>query len=286
MDYDLQNITIYTLVFVSVSLLAWVAALFIQKVLGEYEKFYVQDISETLSALFIFQDPRKLFVLNMVITVIFLLIGAALTRNFLYALLAGAFGFVIPRFLIWRAKKKRLERFANQMVDGLVVLSNALRSGQNLTQAIETLEFEMGPPISQEFGLVTREYKIGVSLEKALENMVKRVPNDDLRLMVTAINVVLGLGGNITEVFDTIAHVIRERSKIEGKTKSLTSQGKLQAVVVGLMPTFLGIIMYLMDPLSIQRMFQTLMGNIALAVMFTLQICGYLAIRKIVSIEV
>lgn len=286
MQDGIQKLIIYALIFLSAGLLAWVVAKFVQKLFGEYEKRYVEQATKTLSALFIFQDARKLFILNVAVTLLLALIGFALTRNILYTCLFAAVGFAIPRVLIWRAKQKRLDKFAEQLVDGLVVMSNALRSGQNLTQALETLELEMSPPISQEFGLVTREYKIGVGLEEALENLTRRIANEDLRLMVTAINVVLSLGGNITEVFDSIAHVIRERAKIEGKTRILTSQGKLQGLVVGLLPTFLGGVMYVMDPSTMERMLSSIIGNIALAVMVALQITGYLMIRKITTIEV
>lgn len=286
MQDGIQKLIIYALIFLSAGLLAWVVAKFVQKLFGEYEKRYVEQATKTLSALFIFQDARKLFILNVAVTLLLALIGFALTRNILYTGLFAAVGFAIPRVLIWRAKQKRLDKFAEQLVDGLVVMSNALRSGQNLTQALETLELEMSPPISQEFGLVTREYKIGVGLEEALENLTRRIANEDLRLMVTAINVVLSLGGNITEVFDSIAHVIRERAKIEGKTRILTSQGKLQGLVVGLLPTFLGGVMYVMDPSTMERMLSSIIGNIALAVMVALQITGYLMIRKITTIEV
>ncbi len=152
---------------------------------------------------------------NIVITVLFVLLGLIITRNPLYLALFGIVGFSIPKFLIWQAKKKRSEKFAIQLVDSLGVLSNSLRSGMNLVQAIEVLEVEQEPPVSQEFGLVLREVRLGVSVMDALKNLVKRMPNDDLQLMVASMNIVIGMGGNLTEIFDSMAHVIRERSKIE-----------------------------------------------------------------------
>jgi tight adherence protein B len=277
---------IFGLVFAATAVtVGWLTAI-AQDLLRAYESHYVENVSRSLSAMFIFQDPRRLFFLNILITLVFMLVAVVLTRNPVYIALLTGIGFSIPRVMIWRARQKRLNQFAQQLVDGLTVLSNALRSGQNLIQSLETLELETSAPISQEFGLVMREYRVGVNIEAALTNLVKRVPNEDLKLMVTAINVVLSQGGNLAEIFESIAKVIRERSKLEGKTKALTSQGKLQGVVVGLLPTFLGGVMYLMDPATMGLMFTSLVGNLSLGGMVILQVVGYLLIRKVVSIEI
>lgn len=284
--YIIYVIGIYALTFAATAATIGLLTLVAQDLLRDYESHYVESVSRSLSAMFIFQDPRRLFLLNIIIALIFLLGALFLTRNPLYITVLTGIGFSIPRFLIWQARQKRLQQFAQQLVDGLTVLSNALRSGQNLIQSLETLEMESTPPISQEFGLVMREYRVGVSIEEALENLVKRIPNEDLKLMVAAINVVLAQGGNLAEIFESIAAVIRERNKLEGKTKALTSQGKLQGLVVGLLPTFLGGIMYLMDPATMRLMFTSLVGNISLAAMVVLQLVGYLLVRKVVSIDI
>ena len=281
-----ETILIYFLVFFSTALFFYVCIKLFREGMAIYEEYYVSQTSKTLTELFIFQDPRKLFLINIVITVMFLLIGIVITKNIFYILFLGSLGFFIPKLLIWQIQQKRIELFGIQLVDGLMVLSNALRSGMNLMQAIEVLEQEMEPPISQEFGLVTRECMLGVSIEDAMENLSKRVPNDDLKLMVTSINIVAEMGGNLTEIFDSMADMIRERSKLEGKTKALTAQGKLQGVIVGLLPTALGVMMYVMDPQSMERMFNTNMGNVAIGIMVVMQIIGYLMIRKITRIEI
>lgn len=280
------KLLIFLLVFCSVSLIVWAATILVTAALKDYEKRFVSATSSTLSGMFIFMDPHKLFVFNIVITVLFLVIGLVFTRNLIYLILFGAVGFSIPKVLIWRSKRKRFEKFAGQLVDSLTVLSNSLRAGLNIVQAIEVLESEQEPPISQEFGLVLREIKLGVPVADALKNLTKRIPNDDLLLMVASTNIVLGMGGNLREIFDSMADVIRERSKIEMKTKALTSQGKLQGLIVGLLPTALGVLMFIMDPPMMARMVTTTMGNFAIAAMFTMQIIGYLLIKRITTIEV
>ena len=282
----IPKLLIFLLVFCSASLIVWTATILVTAALKDYEKRFVSATSSTLSGMFIFMDPHKLFVFNIVITILFLVIGLVFTRNPVYLVLFGAVGFSIPKLLIWRAKKKRFEKFAGQLVDSLTVLSNSLRAGLNIVQAIEVLESEQEPPISQEFGLVLREIKLGVPVADALKNLTKRIPNDDLLLMVASTNIVLGMGGNLREIFDSMADVIRERSKIEMKTKALTSQGKLQGLIVGLLPTALGALMFIMDPPMMARMVTTTTGNLAIAAMFTMQIIGYLLIKRITTIEV
>ena len=282
----IPKLLIFLLVFCSVSLIVWAATILVTAALKDYEKRFVSATSSTLSGMFIFMDPHKLFVFNIVITILFLVIGLVFTRNPVYLVLFGAVGFSIPKFLIWRAKRKRFEKFAGQLVDSLTVLSNSLRAGLNIVQAIGVLESEQEPPISQEFGLVLREIKLGVPVADALKNLTKRIPNDDLLLMVASTNIVLGMGGNLREIFDSMADVIRERSKIEMKTKALTSQGKLQGLIVGLLPTALGVLMFIMDPPMMARMVTTTTGNLAIAAMFTMQIIGYLLSKRITTIEV
>jgi len=286
MDETAIRIIISVLVFGAVSLAMWAAAIFLESSFKEYEQRFVASTSKTLSGMFIFMDPHKLFVMNIIITGIFILCGLVFTRNILLLAVFGAVGFSLPRIWIHQIKKRRLEKFGDQLVDSLMVLANGLRSGLSLVQSIEVLENEQDPPISQEFGLVLREIKLGVPVVEALKNLTQRVPNEDLMLMVASMNIVIGTGGNLREIFDSMADVIRERSKIELKTRTLTSQGKLQGLIVGLLPIGLGGIMFLMDPRMMHYMFSTAMGVLAIAGMLTLQVVGYLMIRKITTIEV
>jgi len=286
MNDILIQAVIYILIFLSTSYLVWIIAAFIQKRMKSYEDVYVQQVSKSLDEMFIFRDPKRLFQINMVITILFFLFGLFFFKSLFYALLFGVIGFFMPKIFIWRTKKKRLQLFDNQLVDGLNVLSNALRAGLTLVQAIETLESEMYPPISQEFGLVIREYRVGVPLNEAMENLVKRIPSADLSLLVTAINIVHSVGGNLREIFDTIAKMVTERHKLELKTKALTAQGKSQGIIVGLLPTILGGIFFLLDPELMRPFITTTIGNVGIGAIILLQIMGYLMIKKIITIEI
>ncbi|MBS3758445.1 MAG: type II secretion system F family protein [Desulfobacterales bacterium] len=280
------EIGIYLFIFVFVFILAVLAFDAFQRMLKKYEDRYVKEMSPSLEEMFIFMDPKKLFQLNLLITGISFLIGFAIFGNVLYALALGVIGFILPKLYIRRINKRRIEQFENQLADALNVLSNALRSGLTLVQAFETVENELYPPISQEFGLVLREHRVGVTFDEALENLTQRMPCEDLGLMVTAINIVHSLGGNLREIFDSIATLVTERHKLESKTKALTAQGRAQAIIVGLLPMILGIMMFLLDPQLMLPLITTTLGNVGIAAVLFLQTLGYLTIRKITTIEI
>jgi tight adherence protein B len=235
--------------------------------------------------MFIYMDPKRLFYLNVTVTLMMMLVTFCLIRNPFIMAGIGVLCFFLPKFWIHMQKILRISKFESQLVDTIVMMASALRSGMNVFQAIELIEKEQDPPISQEFGLVLREYKVGVHLEDALENLAGRVANNDLNIWVICMNSVLDTGGNLTEMLDTLAYVIRERKKLDLKIKSATAQGKMQALVVTLLPLGIGLMMYWMDPPMMMRMFNTALGVIMLGVMVTLQVLGFIMIRKITTLE-
>ena len=281
----MHKLLIYLSVFTAVSLMIQVVTEIIVGAVGKYQKAYVEKNMRELTAMFMFIDPKKLFYLNISIMVVFALIGFLLTENIIIVLVIGAIGFFLPKFGLRLLKKKRLKKIEDQLIDTLGMLSGGLRSGMSLLQSIQVVEKEQQPPISQEFGLVYREYKVGVHLEDALKNMASRVSSLDLHLVVNSLNIVLESGGNVTEMLDTLADVIRNRKKFEGKLKALTSQGKLQALIVTALPWGLGFTMYLMDPPMITRMFTETIGIVMIGIMLVLQILGFLMIRKITTVD-
>jgi tight adherence protein B len=280
-----MKILIDITVFVAIGLLCWIASRIFADAMQKYEQTYVEKTSRTLSGMFIFMDPKRLFYLNLLIMIISLLVAVCLTRSLVIIAATGLFSFFLPKFWIHWQKKQRLTKFELQLVDTLVMMSSAMRSGMSVLQAIELVEKEQDPPTSQEFGLVIREYKVGVHLEEALEHMAARAELDDLNILVISMNIVLNAGGNLTEMLDTLAELMRQRKKLDGKIKSMTAQGKLQALVVTLLPTAIGIMMYVMDKTMMMRMFTTTLGMVLLGIMVSLQLLGFVLIRKITTLE-
>ena len=192
----------------------------------------------------------------------------------------------LPRRVISIMHKKRITKFVVQMVDGLSLMSNGLRSGLNMPQALQIVTEELPNPISQEFGLVIAQNKLGVTFEDAMSNLSIRMPADDIEMFTTSVNILKETGGNLAETFDTISVTIRERIKVESKISAMVSQGVLQGVIVVLMPFALAAVLYSVDPERIAPMFTTIPGWGLLLIMMSLQFLGGFTIWKIVQIKV
>ena len=195
-------------------------------------------------------------------------------------------GFFLPRFYVKFRQNRRLRDFNDQLGDAINLLANGLRSGYSLLQAMDAVANEMPPPMSEEFQRVVREIGLGLSNERAMNNMLRRIPSDDLDLMITAINVQHEVGGNLAEILETISHTIRERVRIKGEIRVLTAQGMISGYVISFLPLGLGLLLYAMNPAYMGAMFQDPCGWAMIAVGVISTTIGYIAIRKIINIEV
>jgi tight adherence protein B len=174
--------------------------------------------------------------------------------GFILPLIGLVAGFFLPRFYVKFRQGRRLKQFNDQLGDGITLMANGLRAGYSLLQAMDAVAREMPSPISDEFRRVVREIGLGVENERAFNNLLRRVPSDDLDLMVTAINVQQEVGGNLAEILEIIGYVIRERVRIKGEIKVLTAQAQISGYVISLLPIILGFILYAMNPEYIGRM--------------------------------
>jgi tight adherence protein B len=208
-------------------------------------------------------------------------------------LIGAAIGFFLPRMWLGRRRASRLNAFNKQLPDTITLIANALRAGSSFLQAIEMVVREAQPPITVEFGRVVREVNLGLAFDVALENMVRRVRSDDLELMATAITIQHQVGGNLAEILDSIAFTIRERVRIKGEIRTLTAQQRMTGYVVAGMPIGLMVLMMVIAPTFMNPMFDNppgIMGlpagMIVLAIGGVLMFIGFIAIRRIVAIEV
>jgi tight adherence protein B len=212
--------------------------------------------------------------------------------NPLALLVAVALGWFVPRWYVNRRKAKRLQAFNDHLADTITLVANALRAGASFLQAIELVVRETQPPVSTEFNRVIREVNLGLPFEQALANMVRRVRSDDLELMTTAITIQHQVGGNLAEILDSIAFTIRERIRIKGEIRTLTAQQRMSGYVVAGLPIFLVVILSVIAPQFMEPMFGPPeiigipMGVIILAIGAVMMLIGFLAIRRIVDIEV
>lgn len=204
-------------------------------------------------------------------------------------LVGGALGFSfsrMPQPIIKMMKTKRAARFNLQMVDALTLMSNGLRSGLTLVQSAELVTQEMPDPIRQEFNLLLAQNRIGVPIDEAFANLSTRLEVEDLGMFATAILILRETGGNLSETFDTVVYIIRERVKLSAKIMALTAQGVTQAVVLVVIPFVLLAVQYFGNPDTVKLLFTKPLGYVFLSAMFILQGVGGIFIKKIVTIKV
>ena len=181
---------------------------------------------------------------------------------------------------------RRRARFNQQLPEAIAVMTNALRAGFSISQAFDSVVEQSENPMSEEFDILRQQLKLGMGFEEAVESMSRRVGSEDLTLVTTAILISRRTGGNVTEIFDRIAETIRGRMKVERKVRSLTAQGRLQGVVVSLMPLVLAIVMTVLRPGLMLPFLSSAAGLLAVAATCVLIAAGWLMIRRIVRIDV
>ena len=221
------------------------------------------------------------------------LIAYIIQPIFVSAIIGAMVGFFLPRFYVKRQQKLRLNKFNDQLSDMLNLMVNGLRAGYSTMQAMEAVSRELPAPISDEFHSVVQEMQIGIPMEKALDNLLRRIPSDDLDFVITAINVQREVGGNLSEILDTISFTIRERVRIKGEIRVMTAQVRTSATVLSLIPVFLAVALWFVSPEYIGSFFtessvlpQPLCGIVAVATIVGMIVAGYFVMMKIADIEV
>jgi tight adherence protein B len=265
--------------------LALVAISVLRRAFEQYQERYVTRSLQDLSGMFLFLSPEQILWLNAAAFALFAVAGFLFGGAFCAALLAIA-GFFAPGAGVRLYRARRVRRFEAQFAEALQQLANALRAGLTLPQIMEQIGREAPAPLGQEFGLFSKEVKLGIPLEEALANMAARVGSEDLALVSVSTGIARQLGGNLAEMFETIAGTVRERFRIEGKIAALTSQGKLQGWVVAILPLLIGLFFSRYRPDLMEPMFQSLFGYVLVGAVALLEAIGFLLIRHIVAIDV
>jgi len=210
-------------------------------------------------------------------------------RSILFSLVGVLVGISLPRIYVRRQQGRRLIHFSEQLPDMLNLVVNGLRAGYSIMQAMEAVSKELPPPISDEFRRVVQEMQLGLPMERTLDNLLRRIPSDDLDLTVAAMNVQREVGGNLAEILDTISYTIRERVRIKGEVRVLTSQVVYSSRFLSAMPVLITLILYWLNRSYMMMFFdpETRMVGIPMLVFGGMMIvAGYFVMNKISAIEV
>lgn len=251
---------------------------------AQKEKERLHTIHQKLRDQFVQTTPKN--IKNKLL--ILLLVGCGLawvSKNIFILIIFFILYMYLPFVVVWMIERKRMKLFQKQLLQFFPFVSSVLRSGHTLEKAIDQSCKNAQPPLSQEMGLVQKEMKLGNSFEDSLQNLLRRMPDPNLKMALSAITISRKMGSNLAEAIDHIAVKIQEKEKLKNEIKALTAQGKMQAIVTGLMPVVLIAGLNLVAPGYLSPLFTTTAGKIALMYCMISLVAGALWIYRITNKE-
>ena len=252
---------------------------------SEKSRKLMDTLFDALISADIMMRPEELALIWIVITFVPAGLAALFGAGLLPSLTLTGLGAFLPLLFIKIKKDKRIKVFESQLGDTLIMMCNSLRSGFSFQQAMDNVATDMPAPIGVEFSRVCNEIRYGSTMDDALENMVARIKSPDLMLVVSAVCIQRTTGGNLSEILTTISNTIRDRLKIKGEIRSITAQGRTSGMIIGALPAFIGVALMLINPGYMSTFFTTSTGRIMLIVSVVMEVFGFLAIRKVVTIK-
>jgi tight adherence protein B len=207
-------------------------------------------------------------------------------RGVAIAAICGFVGYMLPRLYMGRGKSKRLNKLNEQLPDMLTMLANALKSGFGLMQSMDLVAKELEHPIATDIRRMLSDVNVGSSTEEALHGLAERSGSADLDIVVTAMLIQQSTGGNLAEILDTVAHTMRERIRIRGEIKTLTTQQVMTGFIIGLLPVFIALAISVLNPDYINLLFTRTIGQVMIAAGLMMEFIGLFTIKKILDIEV
>lgn len=283
---NLTVLAVSLLFAICVGFLAVTAQSLVGRATQDYQKRFTAEAGSSLADMFLFVDLEKLFRINLVIMLLLTILTWAMTHNLIFVALVAVGTLMAPRLIYKVMRTRRQTQFTIGLPDTLLSISGAMKAGSSLVQAIETVVAETKGPIAQEFGLLLRELRVGVLYDDALQNLLTRMPGEELRLVVAGMRISREIGGNLAEILERLSETLRRKIEMEGKIKALTSQGRLQGIVMTALPAFLALVLFQIEPNYMRMLFTDYIGWAFVAAILVMEGIGYFFIRKIVNIDV
>jgi tight adherence protein B len=286
MDAATTGFIVFAAIGLAVAALAWAVLEVGLGGLARYRAAFTERARFQAQEFFLFIDPRSLFAAHLSAMVLGAVLLWVITGSAWIAVAGLALLAAVPRIAYAQMRRRRLRQFEAQLPDALLMLGGALRSGVGISSALQQLVAQSPAPIGQEFALVLREQRLGVSLDQSLLNLQRRVPTQTTSLVVSAMRIAGETGGALAETLERTSATVRSRLQMEGKIDALTSQGRLQAWVVGALPIVLLLVLQRMEPAAMALLWSTPAGWACLGLIAFLEVMGIYLIRRIVAIDV
>lgn len=239
-----------------------------------------------LASMFIFLDARRVVAGSVILALLLALSTVLLGAAWPVWLVALAAGLMVPRFLVGQLRRARQRRLYLQLPDALQAWAGLLAAGHGMNSALAQVAERQASPLGDELRMLVRQGRMGVPVDGAFESLCRRIGAADLVLMSTLLRVTQELGGNLGESLLRLSSLLRARQAVEARIRSLTAQGRLQGVIVGLLPLALLLVLCVMEPAAMSTLFTRPAGWAVLALIASLELTGFLLIRRIVAIDV
>lgn len=232
--------------------------------------------------------PAKLINLCLVFFAIFFGVSWVMLpgRFRVASLLIGLLGGTLPLLYVLRLKKSRLKRFEELFPESLEFVARSMRAGHAFSVSLEMIYREFQEPLAGEFRRTFEEHNLGLPLEVALQKLAKRIPSLDVHFFVSAVLLQKRTGGNLAEILDKLAYIIRERFKLRGRIRAISAHGRMTGTALTCIPIGVAVLMFYVNPDYVKFFFTDDIGNIMLGVAVLLQLIGYGVMRQIVKIEI
>lgn len=253
---------------------------------GDYRRHFSGRVGHGMKELLLFVDVDRLFRANLLLCLVACALVWLLTGSLFLVLVSVALLGALPSLLIAHLGAQRRKQFARQLPDAMMLIGGAVRAGASMTLALRQMASELPAPGGQEFDLLLRELRLGVTLDDALLSLEKRMGCDDLRLFGAAVRIANESGGNLAETLERLADTMRKKMALEDKIMALTSQGRMQGWVMVVLPLGVGAALFAIQPDAMAPLIHSWQGWVTCGVVAILEVVGLLFIRRIMAIDI
>lgn len=278
---------IIAMVAASIILLTMVFAPSMEGKIRNWQQKKEKIVEKELDRMFEYnKSPQYIVSFYFILPPLFGILGFLVSRFPLLAVVGALVGFFIPTIVLKLRTAKRRQKFNNQILDAIMILSSSLKGGLSLLQSLEVLVEEMPAPMSQEIGLLVRENKMGVTLEESLKRFDKRMQMEELSLVINSVLVARETGGDLTKVFSRLSTTIRDNRKLKESIQTLTLQGKLQGIIMSILPVVFVLWVWNTNHHHFDIMMENEIGRMLLIIAVVLQVVGVVLIHRFSTIKI
>ncbi|APR37977.1 type II secretion system F family protein [Paraburkholderia sp. SOS3] len=264
----------------------WLLARAGSTALAQRTQSVARDVEQSLADAFVFVNRQRVVGWTLLAMLLLPCLAFVLSGSAIVALAMLPAALTVPRRYLKWMRNRRFATLERQLPDALLMLAGALRAGASFPIALESTVAETSAPISQELELLMREIRLGIDLDIAMRNIEARIPVPDFLMVTAAVTITREVGGNLAEALESVARTLQQKLQMEGKIRALTSQGRMQGIVMTCLPLFLMAVLRFMEPVAMAPLFSEPIGWGTLAVIAVMEFLGYQAISRITRIDV